>query len=101
MSKAITKEEATDAFLDHCRTIVKYWAKQDKDSTVEEMISGAVFSVLTAIDGCSDLPSMDLVLRPHPDDKQDYIDGGDNWVVDGMVINDDCMLHDNFYPKAG
>jgi hypothetical protein len=98
MSKAITKEEARDIFIDQCRVIIDYWASQN-DNTDKEKIEGAVFSIMNIFDGsCGGFPAaIDLVLRPHEDDKQYNIDNGDNWIVDGQVINDDCHLHEIIY----
>ena len=36
---------------------------------------------------------MDLILRPHPDDERFYRDEGEDFYLDGQVIND-TMLHE-------
>ena len=99
--RAFTKEELRKDFLDHLRTLARYWAASDHPMTKEELCSSVIFSVLCAIDGvaCAVPYSLDLVCRPHPDDKQSCIDDGENWVEDGMVINDDGYLHDEWYGK--
>ena len=62
-----------------------------------EKCNGLAFSILNIFDGTSiELPAMDIVLRPHEDDKE-YLRGeGMDWFEDGMVIND-CYLHELFY----
>ncbi len=96
---AYSKEEVREAFLSHIRALAPYWASVERD-TVEEKISGALFSVLTLIDGSTlSLPAMDIVLRPHPEDKEFFEDNGENWFEDGMAINDDVHLHEFFYNR--
>ena len=66
----------------------------------EDACNGGAFGILVLIDGMSgDSPGLDLVLRPHEDDKQDAIDEGDNYYEDGMVINEGVMLHDLWHQK--
>lgn len=94
---AYTKEEARKAFLDHIRALATYWANVERQTT-EERISGALFSVLSLIDGSTlTFPAMDIVLRPHPEDKAFHKGEGEKWFKDGMVINDDVHLHELFY----
>jgi hypothetical protein len=99
VSKAISKEHMREMFLDHCRYLARYWSAQERDPL--RMCEGVAFSILTAIDGMAgDFPcAIDLVLRPHPDDKAHCEGEGEDYVEDDMVIND-CMLHDLFYVKA-
>lgn len=98
MSKARTPEELRENLLAHCRWLANYWAKE-RPHDVKAACEGVAFSILTYLDGCSSSPSFDLVLRPHPDDKQFHIDNGDDWIEDGTVINADCYLHEMFYKK--
>lgn len=100
MSRAITKEEARKDFLDAVRAKVQFWAKGTGGMSKEEACDGVAFGILVLIDGMSgENPAMDLVLRPHEDDKQDAIENDKNYYEDGMAINDDIMLHDLWYPK--
>lgn len=96
-SRAYTKKELRDEFLGALRMICSYWADVGKDKSPKELCESVVFSVLCQIDGVSGIPSMDLVCRPHPDDKQYHIDNEENWIEDGTVINDECMLHELWY----
>ncbi len=94
MNNAYRKEEMRDIFLDAVKCYVNYWNNLDIPSN--EKLEGLVFGIMSIIDGTSGaMPcSIDLVLRPHPDDKQYYIENDEKWIKDGMCINDDVMLHE-------
>lgn len=91
-SKAISKEESRELFLSHCKALALYWAQQK--GSKEQVCDGLVFSILSTIDGCTELPAIDLALSPHPEDKQYCVDNEEDWFEPGLVINDDCDLHD-------
>tara|TARA_Y100001956_G_scaffold62595_2_gene62694 strand:- start:2811 stop:3602 length:792 start_codon:yes stop_codon:yes gene_type:complete len=94
-SHAITQDKALANFIDECISVAKYWGKEGKTS--EEAADGAVFSMLNVIDGCKiNLPLMDVVLRPHPEDKAYCIGKGEDYYIDGQVINGDTMLHEEY-----
>lgn len=99
MTRAKTAEEAREAFLDQIRTYVSYWASNNVgDKTVRERLDGLAFSILNILDGTSSgLPAMDIVLRPHSDDKAYCQEEGETWYEDGQTINADIMLHDLWY----
>ena len=94
MSREYTEQEVREMFLDACQQLASYWANLP-GKTATERCEGVLFSVMNIFDGTSgSFPAaIDLVVRPHPDDKQFYIDNGDNYIPDGTVIND-CMLHE-------
>lgn len=99
MSKPYTKEEVLKLFMDQTRTIANYWSKVE-GRTEKEKIEGAIFTLLNSIDGMGyPFVAMDLVLRPHPDDKNYHIENGDDYYEDGMAINDCVYLHELFYEK--
>ncbi len=94
MSKAISKEEARKMFLDHAKALASYWSRVES-ATTKEKLEGLLFSMMVIFDGGSGgFPAVDLVLRPHEEDKQYNIEQGGDWIVDGQVINDDCQLHE-------
>lgn len=100
--KSYTKEELRTEFIDHLKVMAKYWANVQTDegpNSILERCEGLAFSILVAIDGCAGgFPcSLDLVARPHPDDKCYNIENGDRWIEDGTILNDDCHLHDYFH----
>lgn len=96
MSDKISKEEARKIFIDQVSVISDYWINNDRAETSRDKVEGAIFSIMNIFDGtCGGFPAaVDLVLRPHEDDKQYCIDNGDDWIVDGQIINDDCHLHE-------
>jgi hypothetical protein len=99
MTEQYTKEEMREMFLEQARALAFYWSRQNGHPI--DLIEGAMFSLLNVFDGMSGgFPcAIDLVLRPHPDDKEFHISEGEKWVEDGMCINDDVMLHEMFYER--
>ncbi len=98
-ARAWTAEEVKEQFLDHLRGLVPYWAKVE-GRTVEEKLSGLLHSVLCIFDGVTaDLPSMNISLAPHEDDKAFCIDEGENWYESDMVFNDGGYLHEEWYKQ--
>jgi hypothetical protein len=96
--RAFTVEEARAAFLEQVRMRASFWAHLP-NTTQEAACDGVVFSILNILDGSSSLPAMDIVLRPHPDDKEFLKDSGENWHEPGTVINGDVMLHEVYYRR--
>jgi hypothetical protein len=93
--RAKTTEEIIEELMSGFRDIATYWSKQEQ-LTVAERTSGAVFGVLTLLDGCTgEFPAFDLVARPHEQDKQYCIDNGIDWYEPGTVIS--TMLHEHFH----
>ena len=91
--RAYTAEEVREQLLAHLREVAHYWSRVP-DQTPREMCDGVVFSVLNIFDGTTvGLPAMDILLSPHPDDKEFRISEGDNWYEDRQHIND-CYLHE-------
>jgi hypothetical protein len=98
MSKEITKELARELFLTLVRGAAATWAGYDLPDELERC-NGVVFNVLNVIDGNTGaFPALDLVVRPHPDDKAFHIEEGQNYYPDGLAVNDDCALHE-LYPN--
>lgn len=95
MSKAKTKDEMLSDFISAVNCVADYWSRVENISN-KDRCHGVKHSILTIIDGMSgSFPcAIDLVLRPHPDDKQYYIDDGEDFIEDGMVINNDVYLHE-------
>lgn len=92
MSEARKAEDVRKDFLDHIAHMSSYWSRLPDKSPLERC-NGLAFSILTLIDGSGELPAMDLILRPHPDDERFYRDEGEDFYLDGQVIND-TMLHE-------
>lgn len=94
MSRKITKKEAEEKLIKKMLGIARYWSGVE-GQTDKEKCEGVVFSILAMFDGCEmNMPAMDIVLRPHEEDKEFCKEVGENWFEDGMAINDDTMLHE-------
>lgn len=94
-SDPIPARTALATFIDECLVVAKYWGEHA--DTKEKAADGAVFSMLSLLDGCKmEMPLMDVVLRPHPEDKPYRISEGEDYYIDGQVINEEVMLHDEY-----
>lgn len=91
---AYTEEEVRRKFLTQAKAMSNYWINST-DGTVQDKVEGAIFSLLNIIDGGTCLPGFDLVVRPHPDDKEFNLSQGEKYYEDGMNICDG-ELHSQF-----
>ena len=101
-SRQYTEEEVKKQFLDHVRTMVKYWENEPTTQTLKDRLEGLAFSILVAIDGrSSSLPSFILAPLPHENDMQYAIDLKENYYPQNNESNVKCdiagTLHDSFY----
>lgn len=93
--RAYTDEEVRAKFLRTLKEMALEWEKYP-DKTVRERLEGLAFSILCVFDGvhmC--LPAFDIVARPHEDDESFCKRNGENWIPNGLMIND-CSLHELF-----
>jgi hypothetical protein len=95
--KKYTKQEVENQFLDLVRSYAKEWAALP-NKTDKEKCDGLAFSIRCIFDGATDLPAINLVLDPHPEDKSFNQSQGKNWDKKGMIIND-FSLHDKYYQE--
>lgn len=93
-----TEAEVREKFLEQAKGIANYWATTKDGGTTKDRIEGAIFSLLNVIDGGSHLPAFDLVVRPHPDDKEFFLQLGEKYYEDGMNICDG-ELHSQFIKR--
>lgn len=92
MSREKTPEESKQEFLKLVREYAEEWARVP-NKTVEERLHGLVFSILVIFDGeAVGFPAVDLVLRPHPDDKEYHKEHGENWHRSGLILNEVRMF---------
>lgn len=98
MSRAYTKDEMREEFLEQIRILVNYWGGDSdnkvKEKTSKEKLDGLAFSILNIFDGSTVLPAFDIVVRPHKDDKKYNIERGEKYYEDGICFNDDVILHE-------
>lgn len=93
MGNRVSPNVLRDEVLGVFRGIAVYWANlpetdiaTNRKMTVKDRCDGVVFSILSELDGCGQLPAFDLVAHVHPDDE----DQG----VEGVTISD--MLHEHY-----
>jgi hypothetical protein len=96
--RPFTVAEERKRFLAQCRANARYWAALP-NKTPQERCDGVTFSLLAMLDGTTpSIPMIELVLRPHPDDKAYCIGKGENWHKPGLAITDSPReLHDEYY----
>ena len=101
MIESKTQEEVKQEFIDAVRSVVWFWSEQSSATSRKDLCEGVAFSIMSIIDGVSgSFPcSLDLVCRPHEDDKDFDISEGEKWIEDGMVINE-CMLHEEILERG-
>ena len=87
-SREKTIEEVKDDILGYIKINVQYWEKFKNEKMIKEMLEGIVFSILVMFDGEGELPAMDIIIKPHPDDKDYLMERDENWYLDGMIIGD-------------
>lgn len=93
--RAKTQEEIRQELIAELKSAVSFWLNQD--TSEEDKLNGVVFSMLSLIDGVTSMPSFDLVVHPHKDDKAFCIANSLNWYEPNTVINEDVMLHSLWY----
>lgn len=93
-SRRLSSQQACDRFLSLVRETTQAWAGYDAINE-QQRCDGIAFTVLNIIDGhIGSFPHLELVANPHRDDKAYQIEQGDNYYEEGMVINDECALHE-------
>ncbi len=97
-----TKDEVLEMFMDNVRAIVRYWQNESR-SDRNEAVSGVAHSLLSLLDGVhGGFPAINMVVSPHPDDKEFCKAEGENWfpaspqAASDAMFND-CHLHEMLY----
>ena len=94
--RTYSKKEVRQSLLHYIKSLENYWLTLP-DKTIEERMDGLIFSILVTFDGESvEFPAMDIVLSPHPSDEEYNKAIDSNWFKDGMKINDDSYLHEEW-----
>lgn len=93
-NESYTEDETRELFLDRARDIVDYWSNEKGNK--KECVSGAIFSILSMLDGCSsDLPGFRVSPICNESDKKYYIDKGEKFFDKNIDIAG--CLHEQFY----
>ena len=94
-AREMTKDEAAEKLVAHCRVMAKYWAEQG--GTKEQICKGVAFSILVALDGGSmALPGFMLVPISAEGDREYYQKEGKNWWPNEDIGG---SLHERFYER--
>ena len=99
INRAYTKEEAKAHFLKKVRDVAEHWATLPNKTEIERC-NGVAFSILNIIDGNTEFPIVDLTLRVHGKDKEACLEESENFYQNGMVFNNDCYLHEEYYEQS-
>ena len=92
--RAKTQDEIRQDFYDVCASIIDEWSR-DPRRPVNEAVEGAIFSVLSALDGSMlQLPPFKIVTFPQPGDADFCKRNGENWIPEGVDIG---HLHGGFH----
>lgn len=98
-SRELTKDEIKENFLNDLRNIARYWSQVE--GTKERCCYGAVFSILSLLDGCScSSPGFAVIPKPHPEDKEYRKNLKENYypeLPNVELSNISGRLHDEFY----
>lgn len=86
MPREKTKVEVQQDFIDRIWYLIEYWEKESRAKTSRDKLEGLAHSILNTLDGCSMLPGFAVIPNPHPDDKQYYIENGEDWYPDNIDI---------------
>lgn len=97
--REMTKDEMLRDFMQHILFTARYWANLPGDKSIQERCNSVALSILSALDGCNELPVYSLVPSPHPTDKDFRKNEGINWYpecpedIKKLAINSNIELH--------
>lgn len=84
-------DEVRKQFLTSILNMLKYWHDQPNMSAFERM-DGLAFSILTTLDGGTDLPGFVVAPCPHESDKEYYQKEGRNWYPEFPGVEVGCDI---------
>lgn len=89
-------------FIEYLWNMIDYWENNHARKTTKEKMSGLVFTILAALDGCDALPAFIVAPCPHENDKEYFIEQGKDYYPynDTEIVKGDIAgsLHEVFYP---
>jgi hypothetical protein len=87
MSREKVSDEIAAELIENIRELISFWESTENSSL--EKLNGLAFSILVALDGCSDnIPSFIIAPSPHPEDKQYNIERGNNYYPENHELED-------------
>lgn len=91
-SREKTVEEMKEELLNHILCLVDYWNNQS--GTTHDKLDGLAFSILSILDGCTILPAYSVIPLMAEEDKEYYIENGENYYPEEVDIAG--SLHDTY-----
>jgi hypothetical protein len=98
MCRELTEAEVRRAFLDYIRDCVDYWDRQVVRDSCREKMDGLVHSILTLLDGGTELPGFTVSPRSHPGVRAFCIAEGEDYYP-GSDCDIAGSLHEEWYSK--
>lgn len=87
MSREKVADEIAAELIEHIRELISFWESTETSSL--EKLNGLAFSILAALDGCSDgVPSFIVAPYAHPEDKQFHIENGTNYYPENHELEE-------------
>lgn len=87
-------DEVRDELIRTMRHRIRHSLTYSDPNDKAAQTDAALHAVLCIFDGVTGLPAFDLVVKPHPDDKEYNETLGQDWYPSGVVINGNQYLHD-------
>ena len=100
--RVYTRDEVREMFLDHVRNMIDYWTDLYGELSVRDRVEGVAFSILSCLDGSTELPGFIISPCPHESDKN-YLKGeGLNWFPEeGDRVDIGGSLHEHLFKDKG
>ena len=91
---AYDAKEAPEVFLRHLAMVKKYWMDLP-NITLQQRMSGVIFSILSTVDGCNGaMPGFNIVPVVSDHNARFHAKCGEHWFQDGKPINEQVQLHE-------
>jgi len=97
------ENEFREKFINKILGAIDYWSTVEGigNKHTKDRLEGLAFSILSIMDGSSDLPQFVVAPNPHMDDKEYHKDIDENWYAENHQNEINCdiggTLHDMFY----
>ena len=91
MSKEYTTDEVREKFLKMVAARANYWDSLEGMSS-KEKLHGLAFSIMSILDGCTDLPGFIVAPIPHESDKDFLKNAGENYYPENHENKINCDI---------
>ena len=94
-----TKDEIRRSYLDAISNELDFWLHQSSRVDTKGKMEGLVFSILTILDGESQLPGCKVTVNSHAGDERYHKEQDENWFPNDVDIAGE--LHHMWYTVRG